>query len=113
MIAPNPFQISGLFKTASGEYEINRVVGAIGSMIYIVGAHLFIGWDVIVMDREFDITAYCLAFPGGLGVCVGAIAGAVALKDRGVATAKIIADTGTVPVAPPAGPPVDPERITP
>lgn len=104
-------RLSTLFKTSAGEYEINRVVGAIGSMFYIVGTHIFVGVDVILKGREFDVTAYCLAFPGGLGVCVGAIAGAVALKDRGVATAKIIADTGAVPAPPPAGPPVNPDEV--
>lgn len=105
-------RISSLFKTGNGEYEINRVIGAIGSMAYIIGTHAFVGWDVFVRGREFDVTAYCLAFPGGLGVCVGAIAGAVALKDRGVATAKIIANTGAVPTAAPAGPQVPVEEVT-
>ena len=35
------------------------------------------------------MTAYCLAFPTGLGVAVGSIAGAVALKDRSVAVARV------------------------
>lgn len=102
-----------ILKTANGEFEINRVVGAVGSLFYIAGTHIFMGYDLFVRDRSFDVTAYCLAFPGGLAVAVGAIAGAVTLKDRGVATAKIITDTGAVPTAPPAGPPVEPERVKP
>jgi len=102
-----------ILKTANGEFEINRVVGAVGSLAYIIGTHSFMAYDVFWMGREFDVTAYCLAFPGGLAVAVGAIAGAVTLKDRGVATAKIITDTGQVPAAPPAGPQVDTDKVKP
>lgn len=106
-------KFSAIFQTANGEFEINRVIGSIGSMVYIFGTQIFYGYDVFVMNRPFDITAYCLSFPSGLAVAVGAIAGAVALKDRGVATAKIINDTGAVPTPPPAGPQVEPEKVKP
>ncbi len=105
--------LTNILKLSNGEYELNRVVGAIGSMAYIVAAHLFIGYDVFVMNRPFDVTAYCLAFPGGLGVAVASIAGAVALKDRGVATAKIINETGAIPTPPPAGPQVPENKVKP
>jgi hypothetical protein len=65
---------SHVFKGLGGEFEINRVVGAFGAAAYIVGAHAFLGWDVIHLGHPFDVTAYCLAFPAGLGVAVGAIA---------------------------------------
>lgn len=56
---------------------------------------------------QFRVYKQCsLAYPSGLAACVGATAGAIALKDRQVATAKVIADTGAVPAPPPAGPPV-------
>ena len=93
-----------------GEFEINRVVGAFGTVIYVIGAHAFVAWNMATGEK-FNITEYCLAFPGGLAVCVGAIAGAVAVKDRNVATAKVIAETNAVPAPPPAGPraPVEPQ----
>jgi uncharacterized membrane protein AbrB (regulator of aidB expression) len=100
--------LSNMLKGLGGEFEINRVVGALGSVVYIVGAHGFVGWNMW-HGEKFNLTEYCIAFPGGLAVCVGAIAGAVALKDRQVATAQIIRDTGAVPTAPPAGPPVPTE----
>lgn len=77
-----------LLKGITGEYEINRVVGAIGAAAYIVCANVFVAWDVFYRGAPFDITAYCLAFPGGLGVAVGSIAGAVALKDTAVTKAR-------------------------
>lgn len=92
-----------------GEFEINRVCGAFGTVIYVIGAHAFIAWNMI-NGKAFDVTEYCLAFPGGLLVCVGAIAGAVSVKDRNVAAAQVIRDTGAVPVAPPAGPQVPVEQ---
>lgn len=86
-------------KGITGEFELNRVVGAIGAMVYIVGAHVFLGVEVFVRGRAFDLEAYCIAFPSGLGIAVAAVAGAVALKDRQVAKAR--ADL-------PAGPQGDP-----
>jgi len=86
--------LSNLLRGTGGEYEINRVIGAIGSMAYIIGAHAFVAHDVFWKGETFDVTAYCLAFPSGLGVAVGAIAGAVAIKDRNVAASKVIEKTG-------------------
>lgn len=83
--------IAGAFANAlkgiGGEFEINRVLGAFGCVAYIIGANAFVAWN-LAMGREFDLTAYCIAFPSGLGVAVGSLAGAVALKDRSVAAAK-------------------------
>lgn len=96
--------LSAALKGISGEFEINRVVGAIGTLFYILGLHLFVGYRVFWLEEQFNVTEYCLAFPGGLAVCVGAIAGAVAVKDRNVASAKVTLDTGAIPAPPPAGP---------
>lgn len=82
---------------ASGQIELNRLVGFVGGMAYVVGAHTFIGYDMIVNGRAFDVTAYCLAFPGGLAVAAGGTALAVAVKDRSVATANVIEATGAQP----------------
>ena len=78
-----------MLKGVSGEFEINRVVGALGSLAYITAANGFEAYQVFWLKQVFDITAYCLAFPAGLGVAVGSIAGAVALKDRNVASARV------------------------
>lgn len=75
-------------KGIGGQPELNRVVGALGGISYIVGANSFVAYETFIKGREFDLTEYCIAFPAGLGVVVGAIAGAVALKDRQVAKAK-------------------------
>jgi hypothetical protein len=106
--------LSGLtnaLRGLGGEFEINRVVGAFGTIVYVVGANAFVAWG-LAHGEKFNVTEYCLAFPGGLAVAVGAIAGAVSVKDRNVATAQVIRDTGAVPTPPPAGPqvPVEPSE---
>lgn len=82
---------TGIFKGSSGEYEVNRFVGAIGVLVYIVAAPAFVAWNM-ALGREFDLIAFCTAYPAGLGVAIGAIAGAVAIKDRNVAKAKVEAE---------------------
>ena len=82
-------KILNALKGVSGEYEVMRLVGAFGSIAYIVCGNAFVFWDMWKNGAHFDITAYCLAFPSGLGVAVGSISGAVALKDRNVAAAKV------------------------
>ncbi len=91
------WKINEAFKGPGGAFEVNRLIGALGATSYVVGAHVFVAHDVLWKGHEFDLIAYCTAFPAGLGIAVGAIAGAVALKDRHVASAKRVADTGIVP----------------
>lgn len=97
--------ITEILKGVTGNYEINRVVGAIGSLAYILCANLFQGYEVFWRKQAFDVTAYCLAFPGGLAVAVGSIGVAVAIKDKAVASARVTENTNTIPAPPPAGPP--------
>lgn len=96
--------LSHALKGVNGSFEINRLIGGIGGLVYIIMANVFVGYQVFWLGREFDITAYCLAFPGGIAAIVGGTAGAVAWKDKGVASAKITEATGAVPAKPPEGP---------
>lgn len=88
----------------NGDFEVNRLVGGIGGLVYIVMTHVYVGYEVLWLGHPFDITAYCLSFPAGLAAIVGGTAGAVALKDRNVASAAVTAATGTVPTPAPDGP---------
>ena len=87
--------LSDLFK-ANDRYEINRVVGAFGGFLYVICANVFVGYEVFIRGRAFNVAEYCLAFPSGLGAVVLAIGGAVAIKDRNVAKAKVTAEKGSV-----------------
>ena len=80
--------LSNMLRGITGEFEVTRVVGAVGATAYIICANGFVAWNVLHGGQVFNVAEYCLAFPAGLGVAVGAIAGAAAVKDRNVATAR-------------------------
>lgn len=82
-----PGSITNALRGIGGEFELTRVVGAAGAASYIVGANAFVAWNM-AEGRSFDLTAYCVAFPGGLAALLVAIAGGAGLKDRNVAVAK-------------------------
>ncbi len=81
------FDWTSAFKGANGDYEVNRFVGGVGVLVYVVSVPAFVAWNM-AEGRAFDIIAFCAAYPTGLGVAIGSIAGAVAIKDRNVAKAK-------------------------
>lgn len=98
----------GALRGIGGEYEITRVLGGFGALAYCVCLNIFVAWELVKNGREFDLIAYCAAFPGGLVVIIGAAAGSAAIKDRGVASSKVIERTGAIPTKPPAGPQAPP-----
>lgn len=100
------FSIMNALKGIGGEYEVQRVLGALGTVVYTVTAPIFVASGVI---SKVSLTEFSIAFPAGLSACIIATAGAIALKDRNVATSKVIEQTGAVPAAPPAGPRVEQE----
>lgn len=89
------YPITHAFKGPNGEFEIARSLGALGGLAYIAGANLFVAFEVFHRGREFDLIAYCTAFPAGLAAVLVAIGGAVAIKDRNVAKAN--AEKGDAP----------------
>lgn len=99
--------ILNMLRGIGGEYEVQRVLGAFGTVTYVVMAPALVWAGKIT--ASFD--SFCLAYPAGIAACITATAGAIALKDRNVATSKVIEQTGAVPAAPPAGPPADPARL--
>ena len=102
--------ILNALKGIGGEFEVQRVLGAFGTITYTVAVPAFVAFGTI---KDVSVTEFCVAFPTGLAACIGATAGAIAWKDRSVATAKVIEQTGAVPAAPPAGPKVPTETLTP
>jgi hypothetical protein len=93
--------ILNALKGIGGEYEVQRVLGALGTVTYSLTAPIFVAVDVI---KDVSLTEFSLAYPAGLAACITATAGAIALKDRSVASAKVTERTGAIPTAPPAGP---------
>lgn len=98
------FSITSALKGINGTFEVSRLIGGIGGLVYVIGTHVFIGYEVMWRGEDFDIINYCLAFPTGLAAIGGGTAASVALKDRNVASAKVITETGTVPAKPTEGP---------
>ena len=76
--------ILNALKGIGGEYEVQRIIGAFGSVIFIVSAPALVWAGKIT--ASFD--SFCLAYPAGIAACITATAGAIALKDRQVAKAK-------------------------
>jgi len=81
-------KLTNILKGIGGEFEIGRVSLAIGGFFAVVSPICFeifeIGWN----GGHFDPTAWCLAYPGGLGALVASGVLAIASKDKGVAVAK-------------------------
>lgn len=69
----------------TGEPEIQRLLGAIGTLTYVFSVPVFVATGYIA---NVTVTEFCLAYPGGLAACIGATAGAIALKDRNVVRAQ-------------------------
>lgn len=76
-----------LVRGIGGEPEIIRTSGAFGLVAFVLSVIGFTIWHMAA-GKDFDVIAYCASFSGGLVAIYGAVAGAVALKDRNVATAK-------------------------
>ncbi|MGH8518882.1 MAG: hypothetical protein ACREUE_15630 [Panacagrimonas sp.] len=85
----------------NGTVELNRLSLFLAALGYVFGTLAFQAWSMS-KGSEFDVTAFCLAFGGGFAALIGGGAGAVAIKDRNVASAKVIAETGSKPATPPA-----------
>jgi hypothetical protein len=76
--------IMNALRGISGEFEIGRILGALGTTTYIVTAPALVWTGKVTVT--FD--TFCIAYPAGLAACLGAAAGAIALKDRQVAKAQ-------------------------
>ena len=90
---------SEILRGAGGGFELNRFNLLLGGVSYCLGTLSFQGWSMY-QGHDFDVTAFCLAFGGGFAALGVGGAGAVAIKDRNVASSKIIEQTGHVPTAP-------------
>jgi hypothetical protein len=93
-------KITNILRGIGGEFEWTRVFGAAGVAIYIIAANGFEAWTIFYQGKPFDVTAYCLAFPTGLGAAIAAIATAAGQKDKAVASAQTVQDTGALPAKP-------------
>lgn len=92
---------SEIIRGINGSIELSRLSLFLAVVGYVGGTLVFQGYT-LWHGAEFDVTAFCLAFGGGFAALIGGGAGAVAVKDRNVAAAKVIEATGSKPATPPA-----------
>lgn len=80
--------ITNIFRGISGQFEIGRVSLGIGGMFAIISPIAFeiyeIGWN----GGHFNVTAWCFAYPGGLGALVASGVIAIGSKEKSVAAAR-------------------------
>ena len=77
--------ITSALKGVSGEFEIQRILGGFGTVIYSIVTPVFVAAGTI---KDVSLTEFALAYPAGLAACIGATAGAIAVKDRATAAAR-------------------------
>jgi hypothetical protein len=87
-------------KGISGEFEVQRVLGAVGALTYIFTGPALVWFGKVTATLD----SFCIAYPAGIAAVLGASAGSIALKDRNVAAAKVVETTGSIPATPPAKP---------
>lgn len=93
--------ITEILRGINGTVELNRLSLFLAMIGYVLGTLVFQAW-AMRDGQDFDVTAFCLAFGGGFAALIGGGAGAVAIKDRNVASSKVIEATGSKPAVPPA-----------
>jgi hypothetical protein len=92
--------ISNILKGIGGEFEIGRVSLAIGGLFAVSSPIGFEIWEMGWKGGHFDVAAWCTAYPGGLVLLVGGGVFAIGNKDKQVATAQTVRDTGALPAQP-------------
>lgn len=90
-----------IIRGINGTVELGRLSLFLAVVGYVGGTLVFQGY-MTFNDGGFDVTAFCLAFGGGFAALIGGGAGAIAVKDRNVASSQVITATGSKPATPPA-----------
>ena len=84
-------------KGLSGQFEIGRVSLAVGGFFAVTSPIAFEIYEVGWNGGHFDVTAWCLAYPGGLVALVAGGIFAIGNKEKQVAAAQVTRDTGSLP----------------
>jgi hypothetical protein len=93
-------KILNVLRGIGGEFEFARVSVAIGGLFAVLTPIGFEVWEMGWKGGHFDVTAWCLAYPGGLIALFGGGAFAIGNKEKAVASAQTVRDTGALPAAP-------------
>jgi hypothetical protein len=80
--------ISNIFRGISGEPEIGRFSLIIGGFFAVSSPIGFEIWEMGWKGGHFDVTAWCLAYPGGLVALVAGGVFVIGNKEKQVAAAR-------------------------
>lgn len=81
-------KILNALRGISGEFELGRLLLASSGVAGIVTPIVFETLDMWHNGWHFDVTAWCVAYPGGLGALASLGVFAIGKKDKAVAEAK-------------------------
>lgn len=76
-----------MLRGPAGEFELGRVLGAVGGGNYVLWPPIFQAW-ALLNGQPWDPAAFCAAYGGGLALAAAGVGAMIALKDRAVAKAK-------------------------
>lgn len=81
-------KLSTALKGISGEFELGRLLLAGSGVAGIATPIIFETLDMYHNGWHFDVTAWCVAYPGGLAALSALGVFAIGQKDKAVAAAK-------------------------
>lgn len=105
--------ISNILKGIGGDFEIGRVSLAIGGLFAVSSPIAFEIWEMGWKNGHFDVTAWCLAYPTGLVALVAGGVFAIGNKEKQVASAQTVRDTGSLPGKAPTDGPTEVQVVNP
>lgn len=85
--------ILNFLRSINGEFEIGRVLLASSGLAGVTTPIVFEFLDMCHNGWHFDVTAWCVAYPGGLVALTGIGVFAIGKKEKDVATARATAAT--------------------
>jgi len=80
--------LSNALRNISGDFEIGRVLLAGSGLAAVITPIVFEFADMSHNGWHFDVTAWCVAYPGGLAALAGIGVFAIGNKDKSVAVAR-------------------------
>lgn len=91
--------LSNILRGIGGEFEIGRTLLASSGVAAVTTPIIFQLLDMAHNDWHFDVTAWCVAYPGGLAALSAIGVFAIGKKDKDVAAAKVVTATADATTA--------------
>lgn len=79
---------SNALRNVNGEVEIGRLTLFLASLAAIISPVAFQAWSMWKHDAQFDVVAWCAAYPGGLAMLMTAGVLSIGRKDKNVEDAR-------------------------